>query len=161
MKLFRSVPVLPQATLYAPLEDGPLIAAAIYDNHESACYEQEEAMALEQWRMPEMLGAATRQVLARFCRKDRNLYGSKHTDWPAFKASRLRSVKQFEASYLRLHVVAVNEAAIIFEASAFPPKESEIALRVTFTKGNSNEEVGALLLRLITSCIQWKQRPLP
>ena len=117
-------------------------------------------MALEQWRMPEMLGAASRQVLARFCRKDRNLYGSKLTDWPAFKASRLRSVKQFEASYLRLHVVAVNEAAIIFEASAFPPKESEIAFRVTFTKGNSNEEVGALLLRLITSCIQWKQQPL-
>jgi hypothetical protein len=85
------------------------------------------------------------------------LYGSKLTDWPAFKASRLPSVKQFEASYLRIHVMAVNEAALIFEATAFPPEESEIALRVTFTKGNSNEEVGALLLRLVTSCIQWKQ----
>jgi hypothetical protein len=53
--------------------------------------------------------------------------------------------------------MAVNEAALIFEATAFPPKESEITLRVTFNKGNSNEEVGALLLRLVTSCIQWKQ----
>jgi hypothetical protein len=112
---------------------------------------------VEQWRSCEVLGAAAREVLARFCRKDRNLSGSKLTDWPAFKASGLRSVKQFEASYLRIHVMAVNEAALIFEATAFPPKESEITLRVTFTKGNSSEEVGALLLRLVTSCIQWKQ----
>jgi hypothetical protein len=157
MKLFRHVPVIPQATLYAPLGVGSLIAAAIYDNHESACYEQEDAVVVEQWRSCEVLGTAAREVLARFCRKDRNLYGSKLTDWPAFKASRLPSVKQFEASYLRIHVMAVNEAALIFEATAFPPEESEIALRVTFTKGNSNEEVGALLLRLVTSCIQWKQ----
>jgi hypothetical protein len=157
MKLFQRVRVLPQASLYAPLEAGPLIAAAIYDNHKSACYEQQDATVVEQWRIPEVLGDATRQVLARFCRRDRDLSEHKATDWPAFIASGLRSAKQFEACYLRIHVMAVNEAAIIFEATAFPPRESQIALRVTFSKGNSNEEVGALLLRLIASCIQWKQ----
>jgi hypothetical protein len=69
MKLFRHVPVIPQATLYAPLGAGSLIAAAIYDNHESACYEQEDAIVVEQWRSCEVLGAAAREVLARFCRK--------------------------------------------------------------------------------------------
>jgi hypothetical protein len=157
MKLFRRIPVLPQATLYAPVEMGSLIAAAIYDNRDSACYEQEHAAVIEQWRVPEILGAATWEVLARFCRKDRNLHGSKLSDWPAFKASHLRSVKQFEASYLRIHIVAANEAALVFEATVFPPDESQIALRVTFGKGNSNEEVGTLLLRLISSCLRWKQ----
>jgi hypothetical protein len=159
MKLFRRIPVLPQATLYAPLEveAGSLIAAAIYDNRDSASYEQEDAAVVEQWRISEILGAVTWEVLARFCRKDRNLYGSKLSDWPAFKASNLRSVKQFEASYLRIGIVAVNDAALMFEATVFPPNESEIALRVAFSKGNSNQEVGTLLLRLISSCLRWKQ----
>jgi hypothetical protein len=61
-----------------------------------------------------------------------------------------------EAAYLRIHVMAVNEAALIFEPTAFPPKESDVALRVAFSKGSSNEEVGRLLLRLVASCLNWR-----
>jgi hypothetical protein len=157
MKLFRRrIAAIPQATIYAPLGAGSLIAAAIYDNHESTYYEQEDVAVIEQWRNAETLGMATWGALARFRRKDRNLYDVKLTDWPAYRASGVRSVKQFEATYLRIHVEALNEAAIIFQASALPPKESEIALRVTFSKGASDKDVGALLLRLIASCVQWK-----
>jgi hypothetical protein len=108
-------------------------------------------------RVAESLGAATWNAVALFRRKDRNLYDYKLTDWPAFKTSRLRSVKQFEAAYLRIHITAVNEAALAYEATAFPPGESEISLRIAYSKGTSNREVGALLLRLIGSCLQWKQ----
>lgn len=157
MKLFQKrITVIPQAMIYAPLRSGPLIAAAIYDNHASACYEQEDAAVIEKWRNADTLGAAVWEALARFRRNDRNLYGHKLTDWPAYKASGVRSVKQFEATYLRIHVEALNEAALIFQASAQPPNESEIALRVTFGKGQSSKEVGALLLRLVESSLQWK-----
>jgi len=54
--------------------------------------------------------------------------GAKLTDWPAFKASGARSVKRFEADFIRVHVAGANEANIIYQLEGLPEKDAELRI---------------------------------
>ena len=90
--------------------------------------EQEGPIIVTEWRDPLLLSSAFRTAIQRFTRKDRNLYNCKKTEWPAYLASALRSVRRFESSYQAICVKAVNEAELFYEARTKPKEEDDIEL---------------------------------
>lgn len=146
--------MLKQAHIYLADDTKPVIVAAIHHNRDGICYEQDEAVIVPGWRNSTSLVAALRSALQRFSFHDRDLRGLKLSEWPAYRASRCRSVADFQSSYFCITVRAANEAELCYIAEARPLDESEISLCVTIDR-YGDDETGRKLLRLYDACSRW------
>lgn len=144
-----------EARVYLPREKGAAIVAPVHCNMCSLNYEQENPIVVAEWRDPLALASAFRAAIERFTRLDRNLRDYKSTDWPTYRASGSRSVRQFEASYQAIHIKAVNEAELYYEARTKPDGEDEIELRVVLNRHGLDIEIGRKILRLFDVCAKW------
>ena len=68
--------------------------------------------------------------------------------WPAFEVSGAKSVKTFEADYLRIACVACNASGAVVRASAPHPVDDGIELSIAFNPRLPAGEIGTRLLRL-------------
>lgn len=75
------------------------VLAATAVNNAGIRYEPDYALLLSSSLSPKSVGQAVIDVLGRFCRKDRNLRGFTKSEWPAFRASGMKSVRAFEQDY--------------------------------------------------------------
>jgi hypothetical protein len=144
-----------EARIYLRSEDTPAIVTAVYENKESLPYEQEEALVLPNWGDPISLALALRRSIDRFERRDRNLRGYKRAEWPAYRASNCRSVREFESHYLQIFVRAANESELFYVAHTKPHDEEEIELRVVLNRYGPDEEIGRKIRRLFDACSKW------
>jgi len=98
-----------------------------YNGRGGVLFEDADALTLHPLPEPEPLGAAVFAATERSqVRPETSHGGWKLTDWPAFKASRARSVKQFEADFIRIHIAGANEANIIYQLEGLPEKDAEL-----------------------------------
>jgi hypothetical protein len=118
-------------------------------------YEQENPVVLTNWRERVKLATALRLALKQFSPRDRNLRETKKSDWPSYRASGCRSVREFETTYLRIAIRALNDAELLYDCSAQPRSEKDITLHVTLTRSGTDEEVGRLVFRLFDACSTW------
>lgn len=134
-------------------ENKPAIIAAMHFNSAGICYEQEDPFVDKSgdW---DTLVASLRSALARFSLRDKNLRDHKKTDWPAFRGSGCRSVRQFEDLYLQIEVRAVNEAEFYY-ASCQPRGEKDITLQVTLNRYGKDDEIDGLLRKLFKASLRW------
>jgi hypothetical protein len=135
--------------------DKPAIVAAMHHNLAGIYYEQESPVVLADWRKPVELAAALRLALRQFSLRDRNLRETKKSDWPSYRVSGCRSVREFERTYLRIAIRALNDAELLHDCSAQPCSEKDITLHVTLAVSGADEEVGRLVLRLFDACSTW------
>jgi hypothetical protein len=144
---------LRRAHLYLA-ENKPAIAAPVHVNSAGIYYEQENPLMDESsdWSA---LCASLRLSINRFSFREANLRDTKKADWPAFRASGCRSVRQFEDLYLRIDVVSVNEAELFYLASCQPRGEKDIKLQVTLNRYGKDEEVDRLLRKLFKASLGW------
>jgi hypothetical protein len=139
---------LKSAALYLPLKPSTAIAAAYHVNDAGIYYEQEEAITIPNWRDPVELARSVRAALERYSRKDRNLRDSRRSEWPAFRISECRSVKEFESSYQRIKIMAVNQAELFYRASLEPQQTGGLELATLLNRHASDAEFGNPILRL-------------
>ena len=141
--------------VFYPQENNAAIVAAMHFNRAGILFEQDDPIAVEDWRNPDILALAVQSALGRFGPRERNLRDAKSTNWPSYRVSHCRSVRQFEASYMRVSICAVNEAELVYDASAFPLGESELSLHVTLSINGPNEDFSRLLYKLFHACATW------
>ena len=146
-----------ETRIYLPHDKGPAIIAPVYCNMNSLNYEQENPIIVTEWQDPVLLSSAFRAAIQRFTRKDHNLYDYKITEWPAYRASALRSVRLFESSYQPIRVKAVNEAELFYEARTKPREEDDIELCMLLNRYSDDEEIGQKLLHLFTVVRNWNK----
>lgn len=86
---------------------------------------------------------------------------NKLTDWPAFRASGLRTVKRFEREYVRLHVRGANEKNITYAVAGPELGPYGIHVAASVSASAPPEVVGAAIIevwdqhrRVATSCHQ-------
>jgi hypothetical protein len=84
------------------------------------------------WPDPEVLGRAFRNAFDLFTLKDADLRHARKSNWPAYLASNLRAVKQFELSFLRISCFGLNSENATVLASCAHPKIAGVELSVTF-----------------------------
>jgi hypothetical protein len=76
-----------------------VVLAAVAVNDAGIRYEPDFAILLPPSSSPARIGQAVADVLSKYSHKDRNLRDHKKTDWPAFRASGLKSVRAFEQDF--------------------------------------------------------------
>jgi hypothetical protein len=116
----------------------------------SGSYVEMPPTATNDWEVPdEMLGERIWEALLLF-RKSSEFGPHKLTDWPAYKASRAKTVRDFEAEYVRIIVVSFP---CVLRLEGVIPNQFASGLFVGREISNACdfEDLGALL-RLIYRC---------
>ncbi len=145
--------MLHSASLY--LSEERAIVAAHHHNAAGICCEQEDPIVVAGWKENDSITEALRTALNRFSFRERNLRDKENSDWPAYKASGLRTISDFERAYLFVSVLARNEAAVLCEASVKPKGERNITLGSTLFFGRHHSDVSRDINRLYEICSKW------
>jgi hypothetical protein len=143
------------ACVYFPEANTAAIVAALHFNAAGILFEQDEPATVDDWRNSDSLASAVRSALVQFGPRERNLRDAKKTDWPSYRISHCRSVRQFEASYIRVFICAVNTAELFYDASAAPRGESDLSFHVTLPRNGPNDDFSRLLYKLVHACATW------
>lgn len=125
-----------------------VIVVPMHQNLAGIYYEQPGAMVIQAPLTVRQLGEAFSRAFAMFSVKDANLRDSKRSEWPAFVASGLRSIKEFERMYRCIGCYSVNSANAIVRASTSHPVFGNIELSASFNPHGSPEAIGAALIEL-------------
>lgn len=121
-----------------------IVLAAAAVNDAGIRYEPGYAALLPPSASPASVGQAVVDVLDRFCRKDRNLRDYKKTEWPAFRASGLKSVRAFEQEF---SYVALDRDERRLTLSRFEQDRAAVDT-VHLGPGSSPEDIGAGLIKI-------------
>ena len=119
-------------------------------------YEQEEIEALRFDVNDEELGESIKRNLKKFAEKNADTTKRNKKDWPAFKASNLKTVKEFETKFSRITISGLNEANLILAFDAETKSKNKIDLRTTISAYADNNELGDRLRKLHKAQIKMK-----
>ncbi|HEU4852892.1 MAG TPA: hypothetical protein VFT37_12135 [Telluria sp.] len=125
-----------------------VIAAAVHQNLAGIYYEQAAPITLEGMPTAMQLGDAFRTAFDRFSIRDTDLRNVKKSDWPAFEASGLRSIKEFERAYRLIGCYGLNGSNAVVRAAIAHPVESGVELSVCFNPLLPPAAIGEQLMRL-------------
>jgi hypothetical protein len=134
-------------TIFVRLDKEQFIIAPMHVNAAGIYYEQREARVILE-PTAEELGIAFRNAFNTFSAKDEDLRNRRTSDWPAYRASGMQSVSQFERGYCRIFCGALNSANVIVRASAAHPQLADVELSIPFNPASA-EDVGKRILQLI------------
>jgi len=123
------------------------IVAAMHRNDAGIYYEQPGAAVVDVVR-PVDLGVAFRSAFDAFSQRNRDLPAVGKSDWPAFVASGLPSVKAFEREYTAIQCQGLNASNAVVRASRAYPADPEMELSIAFNPLLGAEAIGGMLLRL-------------
>ena len=125
------------------------IIAAMHQNFAGIYYEQSEPVLIQGKPSAEELGSTFRNAFDEFSIKDVNLRETKRSDWPSFKASYLRTPKEFERSFRLIHCASCDASNAVVRASVTNPTHSDIELSASFNPLSAPKDIGASLLLLL------------
>lgn len=91
-------------SIYASNKHGQIIFAPISKNLAGIRYEQDKCFSCDYPISDLLLGEYTLKYFDFFNIKDKNLRENRSTDWPAFKHSKVKTVRGFETDYVRVSV---------------------------------------------------------
>jgi hypothetical protein len=131
------------------------IVSAQHYNAAGIYYEQPSPVVVAEWRGSEVLGAALRLSLKQFSLRDENLRNRKQSDWPSYIASKCRSIRDFERTYRRVWVIALNSSELFYDASTTPDGEQNLKLHVTLNPYATDDVFAEPLDRLFEVCSKW------
>lgn len=126
-----------------------VVVAAMHVNAAGIYFEQAVATRLEVPLSAMNLGLAFRHAFNAFGPLEADLREWNKRDWPAFKASGLRSVKQFEDRFRPVTCCGVTPSNMSVCASTPHPRDSVVELSLTFNPLSPPEVIGEHLQRLI------------
>ena len=130
------------------LSTATVIVAPIHQNLDGIYYEQPSPLVIAEPVSPAQLGAAFRGGFDSFSVQDKDLATAKRSDWPAFRASGVGTLKEFERLFRPMRCYGLDASNAVVRASMAHPSQDDIELSVSFNPLLAPEEVGGLLLRL-------------
>lgn len=134
--------------LYLSNELNKILVAPQYLDESWLRFEQEKIEILDFECSDELLGESIKKNFEKFTHK--NMDDKKRTskDWPAYQASKLKSMKEFEKKYFRITINGANEANIIMIFEAEMKLKNEINLTSSISVYAQNEKLGFLTKEL-------------
>lgn len=128
--------------------DSRIIVVPMENTPTGVYYEQSTPIVLPVPCSPTDLGTAFHQAFDGFKQTGRDLAGVRRSDWPAFHASGLRSMKAFERAYLPMVCESLNLSDAVVRASVAHPTEAGLELSTSFNPFLAPEKIGASLFQL-------------
>jgi hypothetical protein len=135
------------ANVYCRSDADQAIVVSVY-NHGGLMAEKPGGASIVKLSDPAALHEAVRAALdACEYAEDFNYSQTKPSDWPAYQASGYKTVKKFEAEFIRLPVKGVNEKNFFYDVTT--PDFGEFGLHLTMTvdaySGNFGEAIPYLV----------------
>jgi len=134
--------------IYLCSELNKILIAPQYIDESWIKFEQDEIEQLEFNCTNELLGESIKRNFDKFASKNMNNIKRKQKNWPAFKESGLKSIKEFEKKYYRISVNGANESNIIMVFEADMKSENKINLTSSISAHAQNEKIGTLTKKL-------------
>jgi hypothetical protein len=125
-----------------------------YINDAGIMYEQENCTLLNFPVDYATLGDEVLRNFNLFSLKDKNLRDQKRTDWPAFKCSKLKTVKSFEDTFLPMNIDGNNESNIILSIEAPLSGHDDITLNSNISSSPLNKKaIGERVIKVYNLAI--------
>lgn len=128
---------------------GSVVVAAMHQNLAGIYYEQADALVLGGAPAPAELGAAFRAAFDRFSVRDADLGDAKKSDWPAYRASGARSLKEFERAFRPVACYGLNPSNAVVRAATPHRALAGVELSVAFNPLGPAQDIGRSLWRLV------------
>ena len=135
-------------TIYISDLKRQIIIAPRYFNNAGILYEQDTCTLLTFPVDYFQLGNEMLRNFDMFTLKDQNLREFKLTDWPAFKCSKLKSVKSFNNLFHRIDIDGTNESNIIIYIESPVSGDKDLFIKATISTNNTKEAIGELIMKV-------------
>jgi hypothetical protein len=77
---------------------------------------------------------------------------SKPKDWPAFQASRIKTIRQFEQDFIAIQLSGANEANLVYTLEGYPAKNAELKVLASISSGVAPEKLGGKIILVYRAC---------
>jgi hypothetical protein len=141
------------ARVFISKSGSPAIVVGMQVDERDLWYEHENPVILRHPFTAEDLGNAVAQEMRKTNRRATKLE-KKITEWPAFKASGLRSLRKFEESFIEISVQSVNAANLSAIITGSPEKEAILLVTSTISTGVITTEFGDRILQVYKACVE-------
>jgi len=116
-------------------------------------YEDSEPVVLTPPLEPGVLGETTLTALRRTTIIQPNTNKRlKRTDWPAFKASKMASVRQFEQTFIGINISGANDSNLVYMIEGEPSKDAELHVISSLSSSAGSEQLGIKILSIYRAC---------
>lgn len=133
---------------YLSKEYNQILVAPYYVDESWLRYEQEEIDVFSYDVDNKILGDSIKENLNKFKAKNQDSETKNKKDWPAYKASKLKTIKEFESKFQRIAISGLNEANIILAFDAETDSKDEIHLRTTISAYAENDILAERLRKI-------------
>jgi len=141
-------------SIYISEKHSEIIFAPVYkETNAGYTFEQETCEVIGLNDSPEIIGETFKKNFNKFDLKKRQTVSGKKSDWPAFKASKEKTIVGFEKNYIRFSISGVNENNLFFEIKTSFNYPTQIELITTISAYCSNSDLGKRLLKIYNSDI--------
>lgn len=143
--------------VYISKEFNKIIIVPLFVDSSWVHYEQEETAVILNMDVTDSdLGASIKNNLNKFEEKEANFSKRNLRDWPAFKESKLKTTKEFEAKYSKISISGLNPSNLILAFDAETNTEHEIDLRTIISAHSDDAQLGERLRRLYDALIEFR-----
>jgi hypothetical protein len=150
--LFRRKKLIKNCMVFLSDKHQHLVIAARQENKAGIIMEQEECITMEFPASEEKLGMEVVKAVNKYRLLDISVANFKKTDWPAYKASKSKSVRAFEADYTPISVTCQNSGNIILDIDGKPYQRSVFSIKSTIPFHVDKDQIGSRVLRLFEVC---------
>jgi hypothetical protein len=147
-KIFTRRKFKKSVAVYISQLKNQIIVCPSYINDAGIVYEQETCTLLDFPIGHSVLGEEVVRNFNLFGLKDKNLRDQKLTDWPAFKHSKIKSVKLFEEAFFKINVTGNNESNIILSVEADLASDGDFQLASSISAYANKEAIGAIIIKV-------------
>jgi len=150
----RNKKIKKSVALYISTVHNQIIVCPRFVNNAGIIYEQEICTLLDFSQDATTIGNEVLRNFNLFALKDKNLRDLKRTDWPAFKCSKLKTIKSFEESFLFIDIAGNNESNIILSNEAPMARHDNMFITSNISSSPSNkQEIGQRIMQVYNIAI--------
>jgi hypothetical protein len=73
-------------------------------------------------------------------------------DWPAFKASKMNTVRQFEQDFIAIELSGANETNLVYAIEGYPEKDAELRVLASISSGAAPDILGEQIILVYRAC---------
>ena len=145
--------LIKRISIYISDKQKQLIIAPKHENDAGIIYEQDKCLVTENPMNLSELGKEVINYLNLFSIKDVNLRDTKSSDWPAFKNSKVKSIREFKQEYICISIESVNNSNLILQIEGKPYNGSELTINSHISFHANNEEIGKRVMKIYETCL--------
>jgi len=134
-------------------DETAIIVALHYNGPKGLLFEDIHPVVLRGPLEAATLGCETKAALEKTqIRPPVSFANHKLKDWPAFKASRMKTVRQFEQDFIDIQLSGANEVNLVYLIEGYPEKDSELKVLASISSGAAPDKLGEQIILVYRAC---------